>query len=63
MPAIDFPADSPLGQLSSQWHHVMKRSNFATREPGVILVFVIVFLVGCALLGVLINRQINKARS
>jgi hypothetical protein len=37
-----------------------KRENWAQREPGVIVVFVIVFLVACLLIGVFISKRVRQ---
>ena len=43
-------------------HQLMKRKNWAQREPGVIVVFVIVFLVAILVLAMFINKKRNAAR-
>ena len=35
-----------------------KRDNWAQREPGVIVVLVIVFLVACLMIGVFISKRV-----
>ncbi|KAL7784371.1 hypothetical protein V8C37DRAFT_395821 [Trichoderma ceciliae] len=42
---------------------LVKRKNFAAREPGVIVVFCIVFLVAAGLIGLLIHKQCAKRRA
>lgn len=36
---------------------IAKRGNWADNQRGVILVFVIVFIVGCGILGLIIHRE------
>lgn len=36
---------------------IMKRSDWAQNQPGVILVFVIVFIIGCGILMVMIHKE------
>lgn len=38
-------------------HEIVKRDNWADNQRGVILVFVIVFIVGCGILGLIIHRE------
>ncbi|KAF2993309.1 hypothetical protein E8E13_000500 [Curvularia kusanoi] len=40
-----------------------KRDNWAQREPGVIVVLVIVFLVFCLLIGLFISKRKNANRA
>jgi predicted Na+-dependent transporter len=40
-----------------------KRDNWAQREPGVIVVFVIVFLVAILLIGVFISKRVGARRA
>ncbi|EGS18625.1 uncharacterized protein CTHT_0052300 [Thermochaetoides thermophila DSM 1495] len=42
--------------------HLAKRSNWAAREPGVVLVFCIVFIVGCLLIALWIHKFIKARR-
>ena len=39
-------------------HQLVKRKNWAQREPGVIVVFVIVFLVACLVIALFINKKV-----
>jgi predicted PurR-regulated permease PerM len=39
-------------------HQLMKRKNWAQREPGVIVVFVIVFLVAILVIAMFINKKV-----
>jgi hypothetical protein len=39
-----------------------KRDNWAGEEPGVILVFCIVFIVGCGIFAVIVQRAIKDRR-
>ncbi|RYO92322.1 hypothetical protein DL766_001917 [Monosporascus sp. MC13-8B] len=40
-----------------------REQNWAAQEPGVIVVFCIVFLVGCGLIGLWISKLIAKRRA
>ncbi|PON26089.1 hypothetical protein TGAM01_v205033 [Trichoderma gamsii] len=42
---------------------LMKRKNFAAREPGVIVVFCIVFIVSVGVLGLLIHKWIQRRKA
>jgi len=42
---------------------LVKRKNWAAREPGVIVVFCIVFIVAVGLLGLFISKQCAKRRA
>ncbi|KAH6604853.1 hypothetical protein Trco_006560 [Trichoderma cornu-damae] len=44
-------------------NQLVKRKNWAAREPGVIVVFAIVFVVAVGLLGLFIHRQCAKRRA
>jgi hypothetical protein len=39
---------------------VKRRKNWAQREPGVIVVFVIVFLVACLVIALFINKKVCR---
>jgi hypothetical protein len=41
-------------------HQLMKRKNWAQREPGVIVVFVIVFLVAILVIAMFINKKVRS---
>ncbi|KAI0179114.1 hypothetical protein GGR52DRAFT_570014 [Hypoxylon sp. FL1284] len=43
--------------------HIAARSNWASREPGVIVVFCIVFVVGVGLIGLWISKCIAARKS
>ncbi|KAI6092311.1 hypothetical protein F4821DRAFT_254435 [Hypoxylon rubiginosum] len=43
--------------------NIVARSNWASREPGVIVVFCIVFVVGCGLIGLWISKCISARRA
>ena len=43
-------------------HHLMKRKNWAAKEPGVILVFAIVGAVALLLIALFIQKKVRKAR-
>ena len=54
MGVIRTPAQgSPIPHV----HEIAKRSNWASNQRGVILDFVIVFLVGCGILGLIVHRE------
>ncbi|KAK4452378.1 hypothetical protein QBC34DRAFT_377386 [Podospora aff. communis PSN243] len=44
-------------------HALVARDNFASREPGVMVVFCIVGVVGLGLLGLFISRKISARRA
>lgn len=54
MPAIHF---SPLANKPISYRGIAKRDNWAAEEPGVVLVFCIVFIVGCGILALIIHRS------
>lgn len=41
-------------------HQLMKRKNWAQREPGVIVVLIIVFLVAILVLAMFINKRVRR---
>ncbi|KAI4867320.1 hypothetical protein F4820DRAFT_446129 [Hypoxylon rubiginosum] len=43
--------------------HILPRDNWANREPGVIVVFCIVFVVGCGLIGLWVSKCISARRA
>lgn len=43
-------------------HEFVKRSGWAQDQPGVILVFVIVFILGCGILGVIVHKEWKTRR-
>lgn len=43
--------------------HLAKRSNWAQREAGVIVVFAIVFIVLVGVIGLFISRRVSSARA
>ncbi|KAH8586685.1 hypothetical protein B0O99DRAFT_50447 [Bisporella sp. PMI_857] len=53
----------PSIQLRSTASPLAKRGNWASREPGVIVVFCIVFVVACGLLGLYISRWLARRRA
>ncbi|RYP18945.1 hypothetical protein DL765_003623 [Monosporascus sp. GIB2] len=60
MPAINnaaIVARDTFGALAK------REQNWAAQEPGVIVVFCIVFLVGCGLIGLWISKLIAKRRA
>lgn len=40
-------------------HHLMKRKNWAAREPGVIVVFAIVGAVAILLIGLFVQKKVG----
>lgn len=60
MPAVIKPQPPSVNKLSS----ITKRSNWASREPGVILVFCIVFIVALGIVALFAYRKwmVRKAR-
>jgi hypothetical protein len=48
----------------SHLHHLVKRRNWASENPGVILVFCIVFIVGVGIISLFVYRRwmARKAR-
>jgi hypothetical protein len=44
-------------------HQLAKRDNWAQREPGVIVVFVIVFLVAVLVIAMFINKKVRRTAS
>ncbi|BCS18873.1 uncharacterized protein APUU_11701S [Aspergillus puulaauensis] len=46
----------------SEAHEYVKRSDWAQSQPGVILVFVIVFILGCGILGVIVHKEWGARR-
>ncbi|CAJ2502884.1 Uu.00g102780.m01.CDS01 [Anthostomella pinea] len=43
--------------------HIAKRRTWAQKEAGVIVVFAIVFVVGCGLLGLCISKALAKRKA
>lgn len=43
-------------------HHISERSNWASHEAGVIVVFCVVFIVVTGVLGVFIGRAISRRK-
>lgn len=39
------------------------KRNWASREPGVVLVFCIVFLVGCGILALIVQKMRNERKA
>ncbi|PQE32863.1 hypothetical protein CJF32_00001323 [Rutstroemia sp. NJR-2017a WRK4] len=44
-------------------HQLIKRGNWAAQEAGVVVVFVIVFIVATGLIGVWLSRFISRRRA
>lgn len=60
MPVITTPVShSPFSEV----HKHAKRSDWAQSQPGVILVFVIVFTVGCAIFAIIVHREWKARRA
>ncbi|TGO52234.1 hypothetical protein BCON_0145g00160 [Botryotinia convoluta] len=49
-------------QIREATQQLVKRQNWAAREPGVIVVFAIVFIVASGLIGLQISRWISRRR-
>ncbi|RYP55386.1 hypothetical protein DL768_000141 [Monosporascus sp. mg162] len=60
MPAINNAAVVARDTFSTL---AKRQQNWAAQEPGVIVVFCIVFLVGCGLIGLWISKLISKRRA
>lgn len=55
---------TPISQSPfSEVHKYAKRSDWAQSQPGVILVFVIVFIVGCGVFGIIIHKEWKARRA
>ncbi len=52
-----------VGPRSGAAHQLFRRRNFASREPGVIVVFAIVGTVAILLLSLYIYRKVNARRA
>ncbi|KAI0019375.1 hypothetical protein F4780DRAFT_452942 [Xylariomycetidae sp. FL0641] len=57
------PAISNAVVARDAMSHIAKRSNWASREAGVIVVFCIVFVVGVGLLALFISKQLAKRKA
>jgi len=53
--------DSSL--IPRELHQLVKRKNWAAKEPGVILVFCIVFSVAALLIGLFLYRKLQARRA
>jgi len=60
MAAID---TSLLSRSENAVHELVKRKNWAAREPGVILVFCIIGTLALLLIGIFINKKISAHRA
>lgn len=49
--------------ISRELHRLIKRKNWAAREPGVVLVFCIIFVVAALLIGLFITRKFQARRA
>ncbi|KAM7208707.1 hypothetical protein V8F20_000870 [Naviculisporaceae sp. PSN 640] len=52
------PAISNVLVARDSFSHLAKRSNWASREPGVIVVFCILFIVGVGLIALFISKKL-----
>lgn len=59
MPSIYLPQS---GDALVARNGLGKRDNWAAEEPGVVLVFCIVFVVGCGILGLIIQKALKNRR-
>ncbi|KAE8138582.1 hypothetical protein BDV38DRAFT_281886 [Aspergillus pseudotamarii] len=60
MPAITaHPSQPPRFEV----HQYVKRSDWAQSQPGVILVFVIVFSIGFGVLGIVVHKEWEARRA
>jgi hypothetical protein len=57
MAAIDM---SLVARSELAVHQLMKRKNWAAREPGVILVFCIVGAIAFLLIGLLVSKKVSN---
>ncbi|KAI1808114.1 hypothetical protein F4811DRAFT_335989 [Daldinia bambusicola] len=57
------PAISNAVVARDTLNHIVRRQNWAQQEPGVIVVFCIVFIVGVGLVGLFISKAIAKRRA
>ncbi|KAF1953835.1 hypothetical protein CC80DRAFT_550760 [Byssothecium circinans] len=60
MAAIDM---SLVARSEAAVSHLVKRKNWAAREPGVILVFAIIGAVAILLIGLLVQKRISARKS
>ena len=60
MAAIDM---SLVARSEAVVSHLVKRKNWAAREPGVILVFAIVGAVGILLIGLFISKRLAARKT
>ncbi|KAF7861442.1 hypothetical protein EAF04_008007 [Stromatinia cepivora] len=49
-------------QIREATQQLVKRKNWAAREPGVIVVFCVVFVVAAGLIGLQLSRWITRRR-
>lgn len=57
-----YPIEMATIQVREATQQLVKRQNWAAREPGVIVVFAIVFIVASGLIGLQISRWISRHR-
>ena len=55
--------ESLLYPRDNQEHYLVKRSNWASRNVGPVLVFCILFVVGSGLLSLFIYRKIKASKA
>jgi hypothetical protein len=61
MAAID-TTSALLPRDDSHFHQLVRRKNWAAREPGVVLVFAIIFVVASLVIGLFAWRKIQARR-
>ncbi|KAI0838617.1 hypothetical protein F5Y06DRAFT_39407 [Hypoxylon sp. FL0890] len=57
------PAINTAIVARDSFSHIARRENWAQKEAGVVVVFCIVFVVGCGLVGLWISKCIAKRRA
>ncbi|RAK75796.1 uncharacterized protein BO72DRAFT_381739 [Aspergillus fijiensis CBS 313.89] len=55
--------DALVSTAAQRHHQLIKRSNWASRNPGVVLVFCIVFIVAVGIVALLIYRRWMKRKA
>jgi len=54
---------SLIARHEQQLHQLLKRKNWAAREPGVVLVFCIVGVIALLLIGLFISRKLAARKA
>jgi hypothetical protein len=62
MPLIQILDTISEKTVTADTHWLNKRDNFASRNPGVILDFVIVGLVAIVVIGIYVNKKIKASK-